>query len=416
MNLSKNKASHAVLLEWPLGRNSGGPSGYLWHLRRGLERTGVSDRVTFVVPEQPTSLNSNKKGLARAIDHTASWSDGLWRLLKTYGPTTVAREKSMLLNTPLSSFAASALWDGILSDAKIKSFHCHTTFDGLRVHNNLQRIGRRAATRLILTSHCPEMPAHEKADLMRDNGLARQIERAVRSKLLEIDAAAFASADTLVFPCAEALEPYRETYPGFDNLLRNKDVRYVLTGIEEPPRGAPATNVFPKDTNILKLFYAGRHNAVKGYDLLVRSLPSFLDQQAAFIAVAGRRDPLVAPSHPGWRELGWISNATDIIAQADAFLLPNARTYFDLIALEVMALGKPLLASRTGGNKALAALSPGVILFDRSTDAFLAVLKDFASMSTVQRRQIGQANRAAYDRYFSSETFARSYVAEVLDR
>lgn len=406
-------ASHLVLLEWPLGRNAGGPSGYLWHLRHGLHLAGFDQKVQFVAPESHAAIQ-RKAGLLGRLEVVARKSDLFWRLLKTYGPTTVAREARQFQKSPISDYFASPAWEALLADGDVRSVHCHTTLDGLRVHNSLTRLGRRNEVRLILTSHCPEMPAHEKADIMRNNGLTAVAEHLVREKLLEIDTAAISRADTLVFPCPEALEPYLKTFPPFEALLRGKDVRYVFTGIDEPTRGAAVTGVFPEEERTLKLFYAGRHNPVKGYDLLSRLIPRFLDSTDAVMVVAGRQGPLFAPNHPRWLELGWINNAPDIIAAADAFLLPNTQTYFDLVALEVLAVGCPLLASRTGGNKALAALSPGVILFDPDDESLSNALTAFALLSPAARRALGQANRTAYETHFSAVRFGEAYYKAVL--
>jgi glycosyltransferase involved in cell wall biosynthesis len=380
-----------------------------------LERTGLAAHVDFIVPNPPaSSAHGGKSRLAKVIDNIEGLSDPFWRLLKTYGPATVSRERTLYLNTPLDGFEAPSEWHAILSNPRYRSLHCHTTFDALRVHTSLQRLGRRKDVRLILTSHCPEMPGNEKADIMHDNGLSSASEKRVRAKLLAIDAAAFACADMLVFPCAEALEPYHDTYPHFGTLLAGKDVRYVMTGIDEPQCTQPATEAFPPSPETLKFFYAGRHNAVKGYDLLTATLPDFMDCADAVMVVAGKQGPLFAPSHLKWKELGWITNAPDLIMAADAFLLPNARTYFDIIALEVLAMGRPLLASRTGGNKLLAQLSSGVMLFDPTKESLLKTLSAFGSLSHEARQAMAYANRDAYNRFGSAECFARNYVSTVL--
>jgi glycosyltransferase involved in cell wall biosynthesis len=232
---------------------------------------------------------------------------------------------------------------------------------------------------------------------------------------MEIDVEAFARADIVVFPCEEAMEPYRATFPGFERLIENKDIRFILTGIDEPQRGSIPDNVFAESNGTLKLFYAGRHNQVKGYDLLRRVIPSYLDKNDALIAVAGKQGPLFAPAHGRWTELGWITNAPDVIARADAFILPNSQTYFDIIALEVMAVGRPLIASKTGGNRALAKLSSGIILFDFSESGLASALAQFTALSQTQRTELGQANRRAYEEYFTANAFAQNYVKEVLE-
>ena len=55
--------------------------------------------------------------------------------------------------------------------------------------------------------------------------------------------------------------------------------------------------------------------------------------------------------NPRWIELGWINYGNEVIANSDVFVLPNKETYFDLVALEVMRQGTPILMTKTGGNK-----------------------------------------------------------------
>ena len=99
-----------------------------------------------------------------------------------------------------------------------------------------------------------------------------------------------------------------------------------------------------------------------------------------------------------------------LVAHADVLLLPNTRTYFDLIALEAMALCIPILASCTGGNKKLSSLSSGVILVDSTDDGLSAVLKNFSSMDGGRRIEIGGNNSDAFIKYFTAPKFAEDYV------
>jgi glycosyltransferase involved in cell wall biosynthesis len=272
---------------------------------------------------------------------------------------------------------------------------------GLQVHNSLRKLGRRDEVTLYLTSHCPEIPAYEKADLMRDHGLTRQAFRTVRKKLLEVDLAAFSSADRLVFPCEEAMEPYLETF--------------LLTGLESPQTDRSRITL-PAGHGRLKAAYVGRHNKVKGYDFISRVVPPLLDRFTMSLYAAGKEVPLRGPKHPHWHEFGWITNAPDLVANADVLLLPNTRTYFDLVALEAMAIGVPILALRTGGNKRLGEMSPGVMLFDMTEESFTAALQRFVEMTPDQRAELGRYNRAAYHAYFTTKKFAEDYIHTIVEK
>jgi glycosyltransferase involved in cell wall biosynthesis len=44
-------------------------------------------------------------------------------------------------------------------------------------------------------------------------------------------------------------------------------------------------------------------------------------------------------------------DTSDLLQEVDAFILPNKETYYDLILLEVLRSGTPVILTSTGGNK-----------------------------------------------------------------
>ncbi|MES1199525.1 MAG: glycosyltransferase family 4 protein [Pseudomonadota bacterium] len=396
------------IIYWPdpLARNAGGPSGYLWHLREGLREIGADARFTFLSPEpQPAKRKSGKQWKSALRENALTRP--LFLASRRLAPSKAEREAKRLLEAPLDEYRLPADVEALLANGEA-AIHCHDTMNALRAHNSLTALGRREAVKLLLTSHTPEMPACEKADRLRAASAPEELVKHAQDKWMEIDLAAFAAADELVFPCAEALEPYTQTSTQVGDVFAAQRVSYVYTGIVDPPRGAPF--IMPGETDALRFAYAGRHNAVKGYDLLAEAAPAVLDATGAWMVVAGGQGPAPTPQHPRWRELGWISTAPDMIRAADVFILPNRRTYFDLIALEVMAVGAPLLASATGGNVALARESEGVVLFEPGVEGLRAGMTKMAALDRAERQRLGAANRAAYEKTFSAASFARAYA------
>lgn len=394
------------LIYWhdPLARNAGGPSGYLWHLREGLREIDAADAFRFIVPEpRPTKRKSGKALKSALLNHPIARP--IYLATRRLAPSKAERELKRLFEAPLDSYRLPADVEALLASSNV-SLHCHSTMDALAAHNSLNALGRRKDVALYLSSHTPEMPACEKADKLRAGGVPSALADRAEARWREIDRAAFAAADTLVFPCAEALEPYFETDDQVGAIFAKQNLKYVYTGIVDPPCGEPFA--MPGGA-ALHFVYAGRHNGVKGYDLLVEGAPAALDATGAWMVVAGGAGPVAPSTHPRWRELGWIGNAPDLIGAADVFVLPNRRTYFDLIALEVMAAGTPLLASATGGNKALARESEGVVLFEPTLQGLREGMAKLAALGRDGLKRLGAANRAAYERSFSAASFARAY-------
>ena len=399
---------HVIYLEWPLARNAGGPAGYLWHLRQGLSRMRPSPPIKFIAPSNSPPPGWGKGGLLKRAIDSLTQTKHLWRFLKSYGPTTLRRSYRDLVGTAIEQLFFASDVEQTLSDEDVSSLHCHTTMDAVRADNSLRRMGRRDQVKLYLTSHCPEMPAIELTEILVAAGLRPQLAHNAFDQLLKIDLHAFRAADVIVFPCQESMEPYFETCDLFGNAIAGKKLCHVLTGIEDVP---PTQDIIPGEFHeLFKIAYVGRHNSVKGYDLLLEALPPFLDRTGAVLFVAGRQGPFFAPCHTRWRELGWIPTPSALIKGCDIFLLPNRRTYFDLVAIEAMAMGRAILASSTGGNKALAALTPGVTLFSPNEECLSAALEHIASCGREELHRRGQANRAVYESTLTADAFADRYV------
>lgn len=400
---------HLIYLSQPVLRNAGGPSGYTWHLWTGIKE---------VQPDAPIDLRALDAWPAGRASFLAKYVDALkrldfaWRFLRSTLPNSVKGNYSSSLRAP-EEYNIDLSVAGEISE--YESIHCHTTHDLVSVHNALVKIGKREKVKLYLTSHCPEIPAREIADNLFASGLTRAAMKKAYERLLKVDEAAFRAADLLIFPSSDALDPYRETYRGFDELIAGKEVQYLLTGlVDVTERASEGKFEFPGEG--LKLLFVGRHNSVKGYDLLAAAVPGFLSDSGAKMFVAGRQGPMFSPDHPDWHEIGWISNPYPLISFADVFVLPNRRTYFDLVALEVMALGKVIVASATGGNKTLGELSEGVILFEPSEAGLKDALNRVQSLGAAELKRLGSINRHVYEQKLSAPRFAENYLRIVFPR
>ena len=155
----------------------------------------------------------------------------------------------------------------------------------------------------------------------------------------------------------------------------------------------------------------GRHNCVKGYDKLKRIGECILNQNSNMrIIVGGKEAPLTRYKHPQWIEVGWTNDAHSYIAASDIFMLPNFETYFDIVMLEVLSLGKIVVASRTGGNKYFERFEEsGIFLYDTIEDA-VNIINKISTMSLETRSALGKLNKNIYEQNFTDKVFVDSYL------
>ena len=90
--------------------------------------------------------------------------------------------------------------------------------------------------------------------------------------------------------------------------------------------------------------------------------------------------------------------------------MPNEETYFDLILLEVLSLGKIIIASRTGGNKFFEKIdAPGVMLYSNEEQA-IELIEKVKNMSKQERNELEKVNHKLFEEKFSNTVFAQNYV------
>lgn len=135
---------------------------------------------------------------------------------------------------------------------------------------------------------------------------------------------------------------------------RMKTIRNGIS-MEAPLKSGPQRAVeFPRDK--INLLFVGRDHRAKGLDYLLQvmargSYPGLhLHVVGAAVLAADRATPAGAGvadiTHHGWLSRDQVSQ---MMAQADALIVPSRWEAFGLAALEAMRLGTPVIASRRGG-------------------------------------------------------------------
>lgn len=228
----------------------------------------------------------------------------------------------------------------------------------------------------------------------------------------KIDVYAFNRADVIILPCEEAEEAYYSHWKKYRKLHENnKDkYRYIPTGIVGAKAKIDAKEYrksigYSDDDFIIS--YVGRHNEVKGYDRIIKVCELLNNENIKFL-VAGKEEPIKGPNYNNWKEIGWTNDPYSLINASNVFILPNRETYFDIVLLEVLSLGKECLISRTGGNKVILSNNcNGIYGFDNEKECAETIGKLF------NKKHSFECNNAIvelFEKNYSIEFFVDKYL------
>lgn len=372
----------------------GGPNGYLFNLKKGMDASSSHDVEISFLPsgfENKTVKNKAKQSKSLFVKKMLSF----YRRYKHI--------RRML----------SCLGKCYKSPVKLTDFeiiHFHTTMDMYGVRKELEQYRGK----VILTSHSPQPLSNEIIDGC--SKFEKFLFGKRLSRLIQMDEYAFKHADYIVFPCEFADVPYLHAWPEYQKIKNEKikQYRYLLTGTVAAQAKKSRLQVrkefgIPEDAFLIS--YVGRHNEIKGYDKLKEICVEYLDiNPNAYVIVAGNAGPLFPPKHSRWIEVGWTNDPHSIIAASDVFVLPNKETYFDLVLLEVLSLGKCVIASRTGGNKYFEKYGSDAIKLYSSQEECLELIDANSKITEEKRAELEYQTKEIFEKDYTTEQFAKNYI------
>lgn len=404
---------HCIYYDWHLDIRAGGPTGYLANLQLGLSRIEKSTKckIWFAVRDkvQGTCGKSGVKdfflkipGFPYMYCNYLSVKKRKEQLAYIEGVKNIKNE---LANTKL-------LPDELLK--RVKAIHTHTVADLLKVSNLLDVKGIKGV-KLILTSHTPESVADEYYNQKKLEGYSEKNLDDLYNAWREIELLAYQKADIVIAPSKDALEPARIVLG--DQFINNKLTRFVETGAEAISSNltkSEARKKYGVKTQLV-IGYLGRHNHIKGYDVLKIAAQNILKEypDVTFLIAGDLGKGKYAPlNHPRWIECGRV-NPADFLPALDLFVLPNRQTYYDLAFLEVMSQGIPIICSRTGGNISLAKDVRTTVTYDDGSQELEMAIKNTLKDEYLLSRENSEYISNVYLRKFTLSEFARRYQLEV---
>lgn len=387
--------------DYPLGP-VGGPSGYLYNLKSYIKENNIKN-IDFL---------NNKDFIKKVEIKKEKNFEAIRKIIREFKKKLFKTKK---LEKRINKFYK--FYEGnysFINNYDIIHFHDVRSF--YRAKNILKDF--KGIT--LLSSHCPKTPAQEEIE---DNIKMdyKTFPKKLRERLEKIDQDSFKIADYLVFPCKEAQEPYEED-KNIKEILeeksKNNKILYVPTGIpvkhiEKDEEFFSNKGIDGKDKFIVS--YIGRHNKVKGYDFLKELGVKVLEKYSDVIFVIGGEISEEFPpiENSNWVEFGWTKEGYNIIKNSDIFVLPNEKTYFDLILLEVLSMGTPVLLSKTGGNKYFKKYDENGLFYFEKYNLNQALEKFDMAYKLWKNKKLsleGEKNYKIFEKDFTVNTFGENYA------
>jgi glycosyltransferase involved in cell wall biosynthesis len=194
----------------------------------------------------------------------------------------------------------------------------------------------------------------------------------------------------------------------------NDDVPGVVVGVGSavPPSVEPARARQRFGLSDRFVVYVGRIDANKGcgqlFDFFLRYLER--SRRALDLVLIGKGD-LPIPAHPRIRPLGYVSDQDkfDLMAAAEALVMPSYFESLSMVALEAWAVGRPVLANARCDVLLGQCLRSNAGLYYEHADEFEAVLDrllDDASLAEA----LGERGRDYFARHYSWPVIERKYL------
>lgn len=368
----------------------GGPRGYIFNLKQELDKRDNTN-IYFIESGRET-INKYKNKI-----------EGI--------------KKGKLRSVLIIMKSIIKYW-GIIYGRKHKALVDLNEYDFVHFHNPLDMYNVRDSLasyrgKVILSSHSPTLASKEIYAARSE--FEKRYCGFIYNKLIRMDEYAFKNADYFIFPCPEAEEPYYNNWDKYAELTSKNasKYRYVMTGINPCSAKVKRDEIRQKigiPKNAFVISYVGRHNEIKGYDILKDICSELLENENVYVLVAGKEEPLKGLNHPHWIEVGWTNDPHSLIVASDVFVLPNRETYFDLVLLEVLSLGQIIVASNTGGNKHFAKNGcEGIMLYKDMQNA-VQLLKTLMVLSDTKLNEMRMACKVLFNTNFTCEIFANNYI------
>ncbi|TQP75348.1 glycosyltransferase [Vibrio cholerae] len=237
-----------------------------------------------------------------------------------------------------------------LRKASIIIFHRRGHLDSY-----FRQVKNRGEQMVFAMPHNPISPIEESISLMpiSHGVMVSKIWRLITKLLCKMEVESFSKADGLLLASENSTESYYASFPELKNKFDSIKKYVINSGVNElvVNKNFESDNILPEQVmDKIKVCFFGRYESVKGYDIFIDLAKSkkFLDSYCFISAGSGSKS---VDSFDNYFNLGWRNDIAELIYSADVIVVPNRVSYFDLIILESLSLGKPVVTSNVGGGR-----------------------------------------------------------------
>jgi glycosyltransferase involved in cell wall biosynthesis len=170
----------------------------------------------------------------------------------------------------------------------------------------------------------------------------------------------------------------------------------------------------PADSELIGLF--GRVDAFKGHPILVRAVRSIVAHcPRAYFVFVGHAEPGIQQalwemaSSDGFsdrlRFTGVRDDVPRLMEAMDVITLPSLTEACSMAIIEAMAVGKPIVATRAGGNLELVQDGVTGLLVERTPESLAKAITELM-LNPTRRVAMGEAGKQRADKSFSASAMA----------
>lgn len=326
-------------------RPGGGPKGYLYNLYKS-----DGDKYFDIIFEIESDTRTEEKNKPRK-----GW------IIKKILDKLLPHQLIARYFLP-KVYCRTAFKDGTisrLSDYKIIIFHNLVDFSTW--NHKYKKHGQKC----YIFSHCPTDLSTEYALTDNKYDWSCSLKLLMKNQLCHMELEQYKMADGIICPTIHALDGYFS-----DNIKLRED--FLKLHFHEILSGVKKIVPSPNDKTPENVTFLGRYHKSKGFDLFLKASQHSTNNYKWVCGGFGALNDEIF-KYDKVRDLGWITNVADAMAKAVVLVIPNRETYFDLVILEAISMGKVIVTTNIGGNKALPR-SPGIFLCKPNPESIAAAI------------------------------------------